>query len=324
MSTEANVKPPKARVISNSEINTWRNCERQYYYSYDLGLEPIDSHKGRALTIGNIGHWTKKRYFEHLLENPGDFAGAKRIAMMWVAMYTADNELPSYIEAGNIVTRKLNTYFDYFPEIHPGAQVQEVEKFYTIDLVDVFSYGFTIDLRLLDGMVLYLIDHKWTLDFWSQIEIDTKGAAQLSKYYWALQTLGIPVDQVAIWEFRYRERGIGPKARSAPYTNDEQFRETPWTPTVPAMRTLMIEQVTTSRKIMNHRNLPLAERSTDVVRNIGTNACKFCDFATLCLTELNGESIEEDVAQNFQPKTYDYNESKDVVVVKEGANDRDY
>ena len=320
-----NAEVASPRVISNSEINSWRNCQRQYYYSYDLKIEPIDGRKGRALMIGNIGHWTKKRYFQHLLENPGDFDGAKHIAMLWLAMYVADGNY-DIIEYGNLVTRKLHTYFDYFPQIHPGAQVLEVEQFHQVDLIDEFSYGFTNDLRLQDGPIIYLIDHKWTHDFWGQIELDTKGAAQLDKYFWAMQILDIPVDRVAIWEYRYRERGVGPKARSAPYTNEEQFRETDWVPTVPAMRNLMIEQVKTSREIVNHRSLEtIEEKSQDVIRNIGTNACKFCDFATLCLAELNGEPIIEDIDTNFQPKTYDYNETKDTVVVKEGAvNDRDY
>ena len=319
MSAEAFEKPI-SRVISNSEINTWRRCQRQYFYSYDMGIEPIMSRKGRALMIGNIGHWTKQRYFEHLMENQGDFKGAKNIAMTWLAMYMADSELVSVSEYASLVMRKLDKYFDYFPELHPGAQILEVEKFYKVDLVDEFSYGFTGDLLMQDGPFIYLIDHKWTYDFWNQIELDTKGAAQLSKYYWAMKhVLGKPIDMVMINEFRYRERVKNPM------TPEEQFRETSWTPTVPAMNNLMIEQVRTSRRIINHRKLSFEEREATVERNIGTDICKYCDFATLCLAQLNGEDITEDIATNFQAKTYDYNEAKgEVIVSPSGEAQRDY
>jgi PD-(D/E)XK nuclease superfamily len=322
MSAEAFVKP---RIVSNSEINAWRECQRKYYYSYDLGIEPTPENKGQALKTGVIGHGALQRYFMALQEKPGDFDYAANMAKMWLAMFMADSNYPSEVEAGNLVLRRLHEYFQYFPEKHPGAQVISIEDFRTVDLTDQFSFGFTPDLILQDGPITYLWDHKWTYNFWSQTEIDTKGAGQIVKYYWALKVLGIHVDQIMLGEIRYRER------QKNPYTWDEMFRETSWTPSANAMKQLMVDQVKDSRSVVNHRQLSLEERERTVTRNLGTAACKYCDFASLCIAELNGEDVTEDIKSNFQPKSYDYNKPSEVEslvgaanMIESRPNERDY
>lgn len=304
---------PKPHVVSNSEVNTWNECPRKYYYSYDLKLEKIG--QGPARSVGNVGHAVLQRYFEFLKDNPGKFFEAGETALAFLGMWMSEMDSPTELEAANKVFRVLSQYFTHFALKHPLAKVLEVEKYYQQDLTDEFSYGMTLDLLLQDGSFLYVVDHKFTYDFWRQTKVDTKGAAQIVKYYFVLKLLGFEVDEVMINEIRYRER------HSRPYTFEEMFREDTWKPSSQATRQLMIDQVRISRKIIEHRNMPLEERERDAIRSLGSAACEFCDYSSLCIGELNGADIEPDIETYFQRKTYDYNKSEDGYVVGADGDD---
>lgn len=298
----------KPRVISNSELNAWQECQRKYYYGYDLKLELLDKSKGPAIRTGIIGHAALEVYFKHLQENEGDFENARLLALSSLAMTASEAKDLLTAECANTCIRVLAQYFDHFEDTRPNARVLGVESFQTIDLVDDFSYGMTADLILQDGPFVFCIDHKFTYNFWNQTKIDTKGAAQIVKYFFVLKRNGIPVDKVMLNEIRYRER------KSAPYTREEMFREDRWTPTQDEQINLMGEQIRTSRQIIEHRKLPLEERSKNVLRSLGSAACEYCDFSQLCLAELRGEDIESDIEAYYKPREYDYNPG--------GADDR--
>lgn len=292
------------RIVSNSEANAWQECQLKYYFAYDLGLKPIDEHIGKALRIGIYGHDILKVYFEVLKDDTGEdrFKNASQTALSYLAHKMSKADLTQALEVYSILSRVLSRYFLYFEKEHPYANIIEIEESHKQELTDDFSYGLRLDLYWSDGPFYYITDHKFTYDFWRQTKLDTKGSGQTSKYAAVLKLKGHQVDKAMINQLRYRVR------KSKPYEDEEMFRESSWTPTAAEMRNVLIEQVKLSRQIVNHRSLSLEERKQSVTRSLGSAACEFCDFATICVADLRGEDIQGDIETFFEPNTYGYNQ----------------
>jgi len=290
-------------IVSNSEANAWQECQMKYFFAYDLGLKPIDERIGKALRIGILGHELLSVYFDVLKDDlgPDRFNNAQQVALNTLAIRMSKAELVQTLEVYGILSRILSRYFLYFSKEHPHARIHEIETAHKQELTDEFSYGLRLDLLWSDGPWNYLTDHKFTYDFWNQTKLDTKGSGQTSKYFAVLKIKGYDVDKAMINQIRYRDR------KSKPYEDNEMFRESAWTPTAAEQRNVLIEQVKLSRQIINHRKLPIEERRQSVTRSLGSAACDFCDFASICVASLRGEEIESDIETFFEKNTYGYN-----------------
>lgn len=298
----------KPHVVSNSEANAWQECQMKYYFAYDLKLKPIDERVGKALRIGILGHDILAIYFDVLKDDTGPdrFKNASQVSMSAIAARMAKADLTQTLEVYSILSRVLSRYFLYFENNHPNARIHEIETAHFMELTDEFSYGLRLDLLWSDGPWKYLTDHKFTYDFWKQTKLDTKGSGQTSKYFAVLKLKDYDVDRAMINQIRYR-------VRQKPYEDDEMFRESEWTPSKAEQRNVLIEQVKLSRQIINHRKLSIEERKRDVTRSLGSAACEFCDFASICVADLRGEDITADIETFFEENTYGYNKATETV-----------
>jgi len=177
--------------------------------------------------------------------------------------------------------------------------VLQVEQFYELPLVEDFTYACRLDLLvLIDGLVT-IVDHKFVYNFWSQDDLDLN--PQLPKYAGILRNHGVRVDRIMVNQIRYRVR------RSSPYEDDEMFRESFSPATEPLVRNHLREQILISRKIIEHRGLPVEERGLNSTRVLNPMVCRSCSVKSLCIQALQGVDIKNEIAASYQPNTYDYN-----------------
>ena len=124
-------------------------------------------------------------------------------------------------------------------------------------------------------------DHKFVWDFFNDNVADL--SPQLPLYYAGLSMLGYPHATVRYNEIRYRATAQI-KADPISRINRPAPRITPQ-----RVLTTMEEHIQIGQRIFDLRQLGLDEWEKRVVRTANNQTCKNCDFAKMCIGELNGE-----------------------------------
>ncbi|HET9087162.1 MAG TPA: PD-(D/E)XK nuclease family protein, partial [Acidobacteriaceae bacterium] len=56
----------KDHIITNSRMNTFRECKRKHHYQYGLGLRRVDEKPSAALGFGDVWHRSLEAYFNSI------------------------------------------------------------------------------------------------------------------------------------------------------------------------------------------------------------------------------------------------------------------
>ena len=73
------------RRISNSEVSSFQQCERKWYYGYKMNLEPNVT--STSLSRGVLGHEILAVYYKVLMEQPGHYDEAEKAANHFFAPF---------------------------------------------------------------------------------------------------------------------------------------------------------------------------------------------------------------------------------------------
>jgi CRISPR/Cas system-associated exonuclease Cas4 (RecB family) len=280
-----------ARNISNSELAAWLQCERKYYYNFDLGIEP-KSH-GATLSRGIAGHLVLEAYYQSLVDKPGDFIQAKMCGT---------NRLNNMLENGEFdiellidLKRLFDRYFPYVEARDQHWQILAVEKTYAMPLMEQFNYQFKLDVLARINGELTVVDHKFVYDFYKQHAVDMM--PQIPKYIATLRAQGLNVEYGMLNMLRWR-------MKKGPMTDDEIFQRMPIKPHPELLVGVMREQMLGSTQLIEHRKLPLEVREKTVLRSMNKLNCQNCGYNQLCFAQLHGHDIAVDIQLNYQPSKY--------------------
>ena len=225
------------RRISNSEVSSYLQCERKWYYGYSLNLEPVQT--GRALSTGIIGHECLAAYYQ-VLKDGGTKAFAEQACRF---------KLFEFADEANIeIVNTLRILLDRYMAVARADnwEILAVEQSYDIDVNDSFGYAMRLDLLArIDGK-LVLVDHKFIGMHYSQDVVDMN--AQMPKYIGALQFNGVKVDYAMLNQLLTKTR------IKTPYTDDELFVRTIIRPNAAEVKNVLQEQFKASRQIMTLRS----------------------------------------------------------------------
>jgi hypothetical protein len=283
------------RNISNSEVATWLACKRQYYYEFDLNLEPKSG--SSALDNGTLLHEVLAFYYDGLkagLSHAQAVEVARKHLMTFMAtvgMYELDTIMK--------VDKLLQGYWDYY-QGDPDWEILEVEKSYELPISPSFTFAMRLDLlvRVRSTGKVLLVDHKTAYNFWSQDDMELN--PQFPKYIGALRANGIYVDGAILNQIRTR-------SIKNP-TTDQLFKRAPYKPTPAKINEAMKEQVISSQEIAQWRELPLEVRKDRAVRVLQkAGVCKWCNVKSLCLSEYDGGDITTAIQNDYRQNTYGYN-----------------
>jgi hypothetical protein len=290
-------------IISNSEVETYNNCERQHYYKFGLGLRPLVDKA--AIRLGVYGHYVLESYYRQGLETNNrrvwyDAAIASIQELIDGAKSEQDHDLIS------LVTTRFHQYINYYAD-DTSWRIVDVEGTYILEIAPEISYAMTLDLLIQETVgpargQYVVIDHKFIYRFHSIDEILMN--AQIPKYIYTLRQSGFDVRYGMLNEIRSRT-GIQDETKL--------FNRAVIRPSAVRMRGLIREQERTSDLIKRRLERPIANYRETARRNVAKITCGNCDFRLPCSMALDERFDQESriLAISYVPNTYGYRHDND-------------
>jgi hypothetical protein len=288
------------RHISNSEVGTWNTCQRQYYYSFDLSLEP--KRHSAPLSRGILGHDAIAAYYLAIKagKSPGDAAlEARQILRM------AMNDTISFdMEVVMDVDRILNAYFPMTVKDLSDWEILEVESKHDLPMTDDFDMPLRLDLlvRIRSTKEIVLIDHKYTYDFWTEDDLALN--PQFPKYVGALRNSDYPIAYCILNQIRTRHLK-NPGA-------DDLVRRSIQRPSNAKIRRALTEHIIASQQIAEFRSLAPETRAQVATRVLNKMVCRGCFVKSLCQAEFDGGDIQYLAQNDYKARTYGYNDTPNI------------
>jgi CRISPR/Cas system-associated exonuclease Cas4 (RecB family) len=282
------------RRISNSEATDFATCKRLYLNAYVKELAPRVL-KG-PLAIGTVGHLGLEAYFKALKN--GELHEAA-VAASDLALLVEMRRTPQDydIEAIMKAKRGLDLYYNHYGDPRKYWDIVEVETKYEMPIPGrQFVYALRVDVIVRDRNTndLILVDHKFVYDFWTERKFKLR--AQFPKYVAALRYNNVNITKVMINEIRHREmKSTDPK---------DYLRLTSQDITDSKMRLVLRDHIELSKQILEFRALSPEQQERQATRTLADPVCKYCSFAKLCETELDGGFTDVMVQQNYKKNTY--------------------
>lgn len=283
------------RFISNSEVASWLQCRKKYYYEYVLDLEPKS--QSTAISKGVLIHAMLEGYYA--AKSMGYAEEECRDAAMEPMMIAAQGDYADMVDLGK--TRDLvYGYFDHYMEDDERYKVVAVETKMKLDLSEDYALVGTIDLvwqDMEDGLFIP-VDHKSSYNFWTDEQASISG--QFVKYAAILKAQGMNVKAVMVNQIRTRP--LKDPAASALY-------QRAWVrPTEAKLRAVMQQHIGASEEIMEFRS---KEDKSKIVPIFDKYICSNCPFLPLCDSDSNGAPIQYQISADYQKRTsYGYNNSE--------------
>lgn len=287
---------PERRNISNSEVTTFLSCKQQYDFAFMRNLAPKLTPK--PLARGTLGHLAFQYYIEARLNNANHEA----------ALRAADNAFTEAMTSGTTVdvvleTKALFVRYMAFHQGWPQWKLLGTEQHAELKITDTIYMPMRYDLMVeeIDSGRKLIGDFKFSYDFWSGDEHALNG--QMPKYISILQNNDIDVQGGFLEEIRTRPLG---KEKSSDHRN--LWKRTMYYPTAVKRRNMLKQHVAASLEIMAYRDLSDEEREAATIPVLAKHgACKYCNFAELCASKLDGADITHFIKTDFVQNTYGYN-----------------
>lgn len=290
------------RRISNSEVGTWLQCRRRYYFSFIRNLEK--KQQSDALSKGTLGHEVLSVYYQRMQDKVGHEQ----------AKHDALDHLMTYLSVGNdeynldIITevrRILDLYWAYYAEVDEVRwEIIQVERDYDLDLNENFTMPMRLDLlvRDRDTKTIHLVDHKfyWDLPDWDKLNLNV----QFPKYVAALRYNDIQVESNILNVLRTR------KLKNPVFS--DLFKRYTLKSSNAKITTALRNHILASQEIAEYRSLPeemLHARALPVMNDF---ICKNCDFKSLCISESDGGDIEYQIQTDYKQNTYGYTQTENI------------
>lgn len=283
------------RLISNSEVSSFLQCTRKYYYEYVLDLEPKTY--GEAITKGILIHSCLEGYYA--AKQQGLDEAACREEAIEPLIYAMMQPAGDIAELGGIRTL-IEGYFDFWAEDNDRYKVESVETKYALPLSKDYALVGTLDLLLKDtwNNNFIAVDHKSTYNFWTDDQATISG--QFIKYLIILRALDYDVDTVMINQIRTR-----------PVKNGDLYQRAWVKPSTQRINAVLRQHIMAAEKIMEYRNAGATKEDTIPIYD--KYQCSNCPFLSLCNSDSEGLDTTFQIKQEFQTrKSYGYNKESEV------------
>ena len=289
---------PQVRNVSNSEVTCFLSCRRQYIYAFVMELAPKET--PMPLARGSIGHEAFQFYWEARL-NEANHEQAMKASNQAFLKPCENTSIDVVMNTQFLFTRYMNAHeIEYMREWKPLGTEQQVDLSITSSLNMTIKYDlYYEEVRTGKKRIL---DYKFAYDFWNFDDHDLNG--QMPKYIAAMQANGLDVDGGVLEEIRTRPLGDA-KSREA----SNLWRRTPYEPSRARKRSVLQQHVQASLEIEQFRNMSIEEQREKAIPVLNKHgACKFCNFKSLCNSELEGKSdLSVDIRVDYAQSTYGYN-----------------
>jgi hypothetical protein len=290
MGSKGNQVDKVVRTISNSEVESFSDCQLKHYFRHRLNL--VQRKLPTALATGIFGHEILAHFYTMKSEGR-EQSQINSECMDLIDEISLREDLDPEVEDG--IRTAIFPFFKMKNLPHENWEILDIEKNYEVRNLpgaDSHFFGFTLDLLVKekDTGEVALVDHKFVYDFWTMNKIAV--ANQPRKYKWALNQLGIPVTKFYIQQLRTR------KLKSP--TIDDRYRLTAVETSSAEDENFMWEHIKTANEIAEFWNLPQQIHREKLRRAFNYSSCKSCELVNVCTTQMRGESAKKLLLVDFQ------------------------
>ena len=286
------------RVVSNTEVTTKSVCDRQHFYRFTLGIEPLSGNLSPALYRGIIGHEALEVYYRAMMSGlsveDARLAALEYLEKVILGVVTNTPEDANRIILLSELSLLIDTYSRYY-----GVELFDViavEQVYQAPIGEDLLYGMKLDVLIQYTSGEFrgdycIMDHKFVYNFKDSAELEMDG--QMPKYQKTLRENGIVVGKAVFNQIRYR------KINDPVMT--QIFRRTPARLSPVKTATIWDEQKEIAQQIVDdekNRKRPL--------RTLSLLVCRNCHFYELCNADMMGQNTEQMITSNYQKSTYGY------------------
>lgn len=293
----------EARLVSNSEVDSFLTCERKHLFSFVFEREA--KRKSRSLSIGIVGHDVLAEYYRSL-----QAGSSKNDAAMDAMRYLTNIFKEDEYEPDSLATvYSLISRYIAQDTLASGARILEVERDFYLPINTEFWYAMRLDL-LVEALVgsqkgnVLLVDHKFTYDFYTYD--DLKLNPQMPKYVSAVRYASYPVHEAYINQIRTRfPSHLIPKKEDA-----DLFNRMPVGITIERVRSALSHQMIISKRIIDRRKMPLPLQIEEAVPVLNKMICRNCPFKTACEMMEDGLPAEKALGPEYKVRKYGYSKEE--------------
>lgn len=263
--------------VSYSEAKVFDTCEKQWTFTYGMGLYPVGDYVSDAVAIGRYGHTYLEVYFKALMQGMSKTEALDKILKV-ASEDTSSNSLKGMLAAVK--------YAEARPE--DGKPIM-VEQKIRVPVFENLEFSFVPDLvwEYTSGPwkgMISVDDFKFVQRKWSEAAITMY--RQVPLYLYFLQQHGYPNARKGVIWFINRDTG--------------DYKRHVLNPSKEELIGFAREHSKTAQRILEFRTLP-----THVVREVArrtsnTDACQKCFFVFPCKLELGGNDISKTLRSNYE------------------------
>lgn len=283
-------------IISYSELFKFQTCKRQYYYSFVLGLRPLE--ESGPISIGIAGHKLLEVLYELLREGVDkekalitvtrkakEFAKIDGTGLVDFSMLKAWTLVENYIRETDFVN-EVELVENRFLVPVSSIAPKEVVTAYRLEDVQI---GFTPDLVCKrKGNKLDIEDAKFVARAWSKSKLNRY--PQLKLYQIFLKRMGYDISRTVLRFFN---------------TTTGEVTTRPYVLTVAEEENLIYDFVKGVIDLVKFKR-----RLDSVVvlapRTMNYTACQFCAFEFPCSLEAEGKDASKTLANLYKKSDYNY------------------
>lgn len=323
-------------VISNSKLKSWTRCQRLYYYSWVLKLQP--KRKREQLEKGTLTHSCLEAYYRSGMDPKAILRPIKLYRKKLSKLFEEEQVLYESIPAdAATILRSYHRHWrdDKRIEVleHDGEPV--IERAYVVPLTGNIEVGFTIDLGVKDKLGEWVADHKTAKQLPSDDFRMTD--TQSTIYMWGFeQVRGKPVTGM-LWNYIRTKTPTVPEVLQNGKLSRRKNMDTDRYTYLKAIKALgqdpedyadMLETLPSSKNFYHRIRCPrnkymLKETLTALavsgkriaslegeqnpryyVRSISF-MCDRCEFRTLCTAEMMGHDTKFIIKKSYEPRKED-------------------
>jgi len=307
--TEGQIYPQLG--VSNSEAADASTCMRRWWWAHHPEVHLAPRTFGPALTRGLVGHKALEIFYTDLKAGV-EYDSAAQGALTHVlgesgkALQMGDSDkLENLLHLNQLLTK----YFEYYRDDIKYWEILDVESFHLLEWENTFDVYLPMRLDLViyctDGQYkgeTIPVDHKFVNDFWHNWKFRLNSQLPLQiRALRATRFAGKPEPVV--------RRSIVNQIRTRKVQSivmPETFRRSFIDYDDTIARQVFANHLKIAKRVSELKRLPAREAFQVTEATWGSANCQFCNFKSVCMTQLEGGNVDSTVAAEFESSTYGY------------------
>lgn len=272
-------------IVSYSEVFKYQTCQRQYYYRFIKGLQPIE--ESDAITTGVNGHKLLQDFYELMRQGASKNDALTAVADSALKLINRDRFADfNLLKAWTLVDKYIReTEFTGEAVLIENRFLLPVARLTDDPELSHVQIGFTPDLVLeRSGRFLDVEDSKFVQRAWSKKKLERYQQTKLYQIF--LSEMGYTISRTLIRFFNTQTTDI----TTYPYVLKAEERTS-----------LTEDFLAGVRDVVRYKESP-----TTAHRTMCYTACQYCAFVFPCTLEAQGKDASKVLSSMYVKSRYDY------------------